>query len=195
MGILSVILASQLAISSASVQTEISKNAEISKGTPKDTIVDTVYIDIPKAAPKRESIPWNRDFDPSRLVRHPTFDSALTVGYSYSASFIGGSYGSFAQQSYMAHFAYEFSENLHLYANLGLWMPLYNNFKGTIAKEDLRQGKVEVVVPDILLEYKPSDNTRVRLMLVNENDAIKAYGPQWYYRDNCPPWRNSIFCN
>lgn len=157
----------------------------------KDTIVDTVYI------VQDDGIPWNRDrFDPDRLVRHETFDPALKVAYSYSVSFMGGTFGSFAQQSYMAHLAYEFSPELHLYANVGLWMPLYSNFRfGTpIAKEDVRQGNVDVVIPDVALEYKPNENMTFRLMFVNENDAFKAYGPRSLYYGSCSPWRNSIFC-
>ena len=158
--------------------------------TPKDTIVDTVYV-IPD-----DGIPWNREhFDPERLVRHETFDPALKVAYTYSVSFVGGSFGSFAQQSYMAHLAYEFSPELHLYANMGLWMPLYSNFRfGTpIAKEDVRQGNVDVVIPDVTLEYKPSSNTTLRLMFINENDAFKAYGPHRYLYGGCP-WRASYYC-
>ena len=83
-------------------------------------IVDTIYVI------QESGIPWNREhFDPERLIRHDTFDPALKVAYTYSVSFIGGSFGSFAQQSFMAHFAYEFTPDLHLYANVGLWMPLY----------------------------------------------------------------------
>ena len=114
-------------------------NAATTVAVPKDTIVDTVYI-VPD-----DGIPWNREhFDPERLVRHETFDPALKVAYTYSVSFMGGTFGTFAQQSYMAHLAYEFSPELHLYANVGLWMPLYSNFRfGTpIAKEDVRQGNV-----------------------------------------------------
>jgi len=157
----------------------------------KDTIVDTVYV------VQDDGIPWNREnFDPERLVRHETFDPALKVAYTYSVSFMGGTFGSFAQQSYMAHLAYEFSPELHLYANVGLWMPLYSNFRfGTpIAKEDVRQGNVDVVLPDIGLVYKPNDNMTFRLMFVNENDAFKAYGPSRYHYGSCSPWRNSIFC-
>lgn len=190
MGILSALLTSQLALSAPNTPV-----AEV----PKDTIVDTVYIQElpPQKRPKyRDGIPWNREnFDPEILVRHPTFDQALSVGYTYSVSFFGGTYGSFAQQSYMAHLAYEFTPELHLYADLGLWMPLYSNFRfGTpIAKEDLRQGNVDFIVPDITLEYKPTDNVNFRLMLVNERDAMKAYGPRGYYGGYYRPWRNSIF--
>ena len=156
----------------------------------KDTIVDTVYI-VPD-----DGIPWNREhFDPERLKRHQTFDPALSVAYTYSVSFMGGTFGSFAQQSYMAHLAYEFTPELHLYANVGLWMPLYSNFRfGTpIAREDVRQGNVDVVIPDISLEYRPNDNMTFRLMFVNENDAFKAYGPSRYYTDGCP-WRTAYYC-
>ena len=67
----------------------------------QDTIVDTIYVI------QDDGIPWNREhFDPERLIRHDTFDPALKVAYTYSVSFIGGSFGSFAQQSFMAHFAY-----------------------------------------------------------------------------------------
>ena len=151
----------------------------------EDTIV--VIVD--------EGIPWNREhFDPERLVRKETFDPALKVAYTYSVSFTGGTFGSFAQQSYMAHLAYEFTPNLHLYADLGLWMPLYSNFRFNtpIAKEDVRQGNVDVVIPDITLEYKPTENTSFRLMIVNERDAFKAYGPYRYYGGYYRPWRNSI---
>ncbi|MCQ2101932.1 MAG: hypothetical protein MJY98_01730 [Fibrobacter sp.] len=163
---------------------------------PKDTIVDTVYIEE-QSVPKKDGIPWNRDrFDPEVLVRHSTFDPALSIGYTYSVSFIGGTFGSMAQQSYMAHLAYEFSPEWHLYADLGLWMPLYSHMRfGTpIAKEDLRQGNVDFILPDVMLEYKPNDNVNVKLMIVNENDAIKAYGPRRYYGGYCNPWRNSILC-
>ena len=145
--------------------------------SPKDTVVDTVYI-VPD-----DGIPWNREhFDPERLVRHETFDPALKVAYTYSVS-------------YMAHLAYEFTPELHLYANVGLWMPLYSNFRfGTpIAKEDVRQGNVDVVLPDIALEYKPNDNMSFRLMFVNERDAFKAYGPHRYLYGGCP-WRTPYYC-
>ena len=156
----------------------------------QDTIVDTVYVI------HSSGIPWNREhFDPERLVRHDTFDPALKVAYTYSVSFIGGSLGSFAQQSFMAHFAYEFTPNLHLYANVGLWMPLYSNIRfGTpIAREDVKQGNVGVLIPDIALEYKPNDNMTIRDMYVNERDALRAYGPHRYFYDDCP-WRNPFYC-
>jgi len=166
------------------------KDSTLAKKAPKDTIVDTIYV-VPD-----DGIPWNREhFDPERLVRHETFDPALKVAYTYSVSFMGGTFGSFAQQSYMAHLAYEFTPELHLYANVGLWMPLYSNFRfGTpIAKEDVRQGNVDVVLPDIALEYKPNDNMSFRLMFVNERDAFKAYGPHRYLYGECP-WRNPYYC-
>lgn len=156
----------------------------------RDTIHDTVYVEV------QDGVPWNREsFPPSRLVRKgPSFDEALKVGYTYSVSFVGGSFGTFAHQSYMAHVDYEFTPNLHLYADLGLWMPLYANFRSDVpvAREDVRQGRVGFVLPDIALEYKPSENTYMRLMFVNERDALKAYGPSPYYY--CSPYRNSIFC-
>ena len=154
----------------------------------RDSIVDTVYV-IPD-----DGIPWNREhFNPERLVRHETFDPALKVAYTYSVSFIGGSFGSFAQQSYLAHLAYEFTPDLHLYADLGLWMPLYANFRAgaPIAKEDVRQGKVEFVLPGVALEYRPTPNTYVMLGISNPQDARKAYGPLLY--PSCH-WRNSKFC-
>ena len=166
------------------------KDSTLAKKAPKDTIVDTIYV-VPD-----DGIPWNREhFDPERLVRHETFDPALKVAYTYSVSFMGGTFGSFAQQSYMAHLAYEFTPELHLYANVGLWMPLYSNFRfGTpIAKEDVRQGNVDVVLPDIALEYKPNDNMSFRMMFVNERDAFKAYGPHRYLYGGCP-WRNPYYC-
>lgn len=157
----------------------------------RDTVVDTVYI-IPD-----DGIPWNREhFNPERLVRHETFDPALKVAYTYSVSFIGGPFGSFAQQSYLAHLAYEFTPDLHLYADLGLWMPLYANFRaGTpIAKEDVRQGNVDFVLPAIALEYKPTENTYLRLSIVNEGDARKAYGPFRYYHSRCHIWSDNPYC-
>ena len=86
-----------------------------------DTIYDTVYV------PLESGIPWNHEVFPrERLLRHPSFDPALTVAYTYSASFVGGSFGTFAQQSYLAHWNYEFSPDLHLFGSIGLWMPLYS---------------------------------------------------------------------
>ncbi len=162
---------------------------EASTEAVQDTIRDTVYVAV------QDGTPWNREnFPPSRLVRKgPSFDDALKVGYTYSLSFLGGSFGTFAHQSYMAHVDYEFTPNLHLYADLGLWMPLYANFRSDVpvAKEDVRQGRVGFVLPDVALEYKPSENTYLRLMFVNERDAVKAYGPSALY---CNPYRYSIFC-
>ncbi len=162
--------------------------------TPKDSAMalpeqakeDTVYVVVD------EGIPWNREhFDPERLIRKETADPALSVAYTYSVNFTGGSFGTFAHQSLMAHLAYEFTPNLHLYANMGIWMPLYSHYKfGTpIAKEDVRQGNVQVVIPDVTLEYRPTDNTSLRLMIVNERDACKAYGHRRYYSGYCSPWR------
>ena len=122
----------------------------------------------------------------------PANDSAI-VAFSYSVNFIGGTYGTFAQHSYLAHLAYEFMPNLHLYADLGLWMPLYArpSADAPIPKEDVRMGKVDLVIPAVALEYKPTDNSAIRLLLVNESDAFKAYGP--FLHSSCY-WRNSIFC-
>ena len=138
----------------------------------QDTIVDTIYVI------QESGIPWNREnFDPERLVRHDTFDPALKVAYTYSVSFIGGSFGSFAQQSFMAHFAYEFTPNLHLYANVGLWMPLYSSihFGNRIAREDV------------------NDKVSLKVMYINERDAFRAYGPHRYFYDGCP-WSNPRYC-
>lgn len=156
----------------------------------QESEIDTIYVI------HDSGIPWNRErFDPERLIRHDTFDPALKVAYTYSVSFIGGSLGSFAQQSFMAHFAYEFTPNLHLYANVGLWMPLYSNLRfGTpIAREDVKQGNVGILIPDIALEYKPNDKVTFRVMYVNERDAFRAYGPHRYFYDDCP-WRNPFYC-
>ena len=154
-----------------------------------DSIIDTVLL-IPD-----DGIPWNRSYFPrERLLRRTSIDPALSVAYTYSASFTSGPFGSFAQQSYLAHLAYEFTPDLHLYADLGLWMPLYANFRSgaPIAKEDVRQGKVEFVLPSVALEYKPTENSYIQLMFVNENDARKAYGPLRYYY-GCP-WRTGYYC-
>lgn len=157
-----------------------------------DTVYDTVYVSM------GSGIPWNNEyFDPNRLLRHESFDPALSVAYTYSVSFMGGSFGTFAQQSYLAHLAYEFSPELHLYADLGLWMPLYSNprFGGKIAKEDVRQGNVQFVLPDVELEYKPTSNTTLHLMFINESDAIKAYGPWRPYRyGRCRVWTDPYYC-
>ena len=157
-----------------------------------DTIYDTVYVSM------GSGIPWNNEyFDPNRLLRRQPIDPALSVAYTYSVSFMGGSFGTFAQQSYLAHLAYEFTPELHLYANLGLWMPLYANFRtGTpIEKEDVRQGNVQFVLPDVELEYRPTNNTTFHLMFVNENDAFKAYGPWRPYRySRCRVWTDPYYC-
>ena len=168
------------------VRDSIPQNAKI------DTVYDTVYVSM------GSGIPWNNEyFDPNRLLRHETFDPALSVAYTYSVSFMGGSFGNFAQQSYLAHLTYEFSPELHLYADLGLWMPLYSNMRfGTpIAKEDVRQGNVQFVLPDVELEYKPTSNTTLRLMFINESDAVKAYGPWRPYRyGRCRVWTDPYYC-
>ena len=155
----------------------------------RDSTIDTIYV-IPD-----DGVPWNNEhFDPTRLIRHETVDPALMVAYTYSVSFMGGTFGSFAQQSFLAHLAYEFTPNLHLYADLGLWMPLYANFHAgiPIAKEDVRQGRVEFILPAIALEYKPTENSYIRFSIMNENDARKAYGPLRYYY-GCP-WRTGYYC-
>ena len=134
-----------------------------------------------------DGIPWNRErFDTDRMVRHQTFDPALKVAYSYSLNLVAGSFGSFANQSFMGHFAYEFTPDLHLYANVGLWMPLYANISdgSRIAREDLRQGNVSVLIPDISLEYRPSENVVLKVAYVNERDALKAYGPRSFFHDH-----------
>ncbi|MCF0223516.1 MAG: hypothetical protein HUK20_04540 [Fibrobacter sp.] len=153
---------------------------------------DTVYVEI------QDGIPWNREnFPRERLIRrYPSFDEALKVGYTYTLSFVGGSFGTFAHQSYMAHLAYEFTPNLHLYADLGIWMPLYVNWheNAPMAREDIRTGQVGFLLPDIALEYRPSETSYLRLQFVNERDARKAYGPLNYRELYCNPYRNSIFC-
>ncbi|MCQ2062285.1 MAG: hypothetical protein MJY99_03000 [Fibrobacter sp.] len=157
-----------------------------------DTIYDTVYVSTDRG------IPYDRTrFNPDRLLRHNTFDPALSVAYTYSVSFISGPLGSLSQTSYLAHLNYEFTPNLHLFADMGLWMPLYSTIHtpGRFEREDLRQGNVQFVLPDIGLEYKPSENTYMRVLFVNENDAIKSYGP---WRDPFYPhhsYRNSRFGN
>ncbi len=139
-----------------------------------DTIVDTVYVVV------NDGVPWNREhFDPDRLLRHESFDPALTVGYTYSVSFISGPLGSLSQTSYLAHLTYEFFPELHLYADLGLWMPLYStlHYPNGFSREDVRQGRIQPIIPGMELEYKPTENTSFRFRIENESDAIKAYGP------------------
>ena len=175
----------------ANIESAATASQIVSEATaPANTADDNVYVI------QDNGIPWNRErFDSDRLVRHDTFDPALKVAYSYSLNFVAGSFGSFANQSFMAHFAYEFTPNLHLYANVGLGMPLFANINNgsRIAREDLRQGNVSVLIPDISLEYKPSENTYVRLSYVNERDAFKAYGPRHFFHNECPS-RSSILC-
>lgn len=170
----------------------VEKNSEDQPSGKESVREDTVYVVV------NDGIPWNRErFEPARLIRRgPTFDEALKVGYTYTLSFSSGSFGTFAHQSYMAHIAYEFTPNLHLYADLGLWMPLYVNFRSDIpiAREDVRQGRVGFVLPDIALEYRPTESTYFRLQFTNERDALRAYGPLYYPSLYCNPYRNSIFC-
>lgn len=169
----------------------LAASALCAEPTPNDSLSDGDSVVV---APAFDGIPWNHTVFPrERLLRRTSIDPALRTAFSYSVNFVGGPFGTFAQQSYLAHLAYEFYPNLHLYADVGLWMPLYANLRAgaPIPKEDLRQGKVEFVLPAIALEYKPTDNSYIRLMFVNENDAIKAYGPFPY--SSCY-WRNSIFC-
>ena len=150
-----------------------------------DTIYDTVYVATD------DGIPWNHEnFPRERLLRHPTFDPALTVAYTYSASIIGGSFGTFAQQSYLAHWNYEFSPDLHLFGAVGLWMPLYSNLNYNIAKEDVQQGTVRPVIPNVGLEYRINNNAYLRIGVTKEDDALRAYGPMHRYYG---PWRNSNF--
>jgi len=147
-----------------------------------DTVVDTVYVIMD------DGIPWNREhFDPERLLRREPIDPALSVAYTCSLSFFSSPWLKVSQQSYLAHLAYEFTPDLHLYASLGLWMPLYVHWDGpkSIAKEDVRQGNVQFILPDVELEYRPTENTSLHLMFINESDAFKAYGP---WRDPLRPY-------
>lgn len=156
-----------------------------------DTIYDTVYVNM------GSGIPWNNEyFDPNRLLRRKTFDPALSVAYTYSLSFFSSPWGSFSQQSYLAHLAYEFTPELHMHADLGLWMPLHTHWNGpkSIAREDVQQGNVQFVMPGVELEYKPTNNTSFRLMLINENDAAKAYGPWRYHYGRCRTWSDPYYC-
>ena len=147
------------------------------------SVTALAFADIP-ANIETTGIPWNREFDSNKMVRHDTFDPALKVAYTYSLNFVGGSFGSFATQSLMANFAYEFTPNLHLYADIGLGMPIFSNINGAnIAREDLRQGNVSLLIPNVALEYKPSENTYIRLSYVNERDALKAYGPHSFFHE------------
>lgn len=150
-----------------------------------DTIYDTVYV------PLESGIPWNHEVFPrERLLRHPSFDPALTVAYTYSASFVGGSFGTFAQQSYLAHWNYEFSPDLHLFGSIGLWMPLYSNLNYDIPREDVQQGTVRPIIPNVGLEYRINNNAYLRIGVTKEDDVLKAYGPMYRYYG---PWRNSNF--
>lgn len=148
---------------------------------------DTVYVQLD------DGIPWDRShFNPERLLRHDSFDPSLSVAYTYSLSFISTPRGSLGQTSYLAHLAYEFSPNFHMYADVGLWMPLFSTFSHhhRFEREDIRQGKVDFVLPAIAFVYQPTEKFRISLSIVNEDDARKAYGP-FYYRHSY--WRNSIF--
>ena len=109
-------------------------------------------------------------------------------------SFLSTPFGSITQNSFLAHVAYEFTPDLHLYADLGVWMPLRSTFTGgPFSKEDARQGRPQFVLPALALEYKPTENTYLRLLLVNEKDALRAYGPHRLYGP-CSPWHESFWC-
>lgn len=139
-----------------------------------------------------DGTPWNRDyFNPRRLLRKNHLDPDFSINYSYNVSFFSTPHGTFGQNSFLAHVAYDFTDNLSLYADFGLWVPLYNSFKfGPIAKEDARRGGAAFILPDVELEYRPTENTYIRLMYVNERDYRRAYGPMGYYYRH---WRNSNF--
>ena len=179
----------QLALSSSSKIEESSQSQEQSNA-PIDTVYDTVYVAVDNG------IPWNHEtFDRNRLLRNDPIDPALNVAYTYSVSFMSGPFGSISQTSYLAHLAYEITPDLHLYADLGLWMPLYSSLHTPwgLEREDIRQGRVQFILPDVELEYKPTENSSVRVMFVNESDMWKAYGP---WRDPYYPYgarRNSTF--
>lgn len=147
---------------------------------------DTVYVEL------NDGIPWDKShFNPERLLRHDSFDPALSVAYTYSLSFISTPRGSLGQTSYLAHLAYEFSPSFHMYADVGLWMPLFSTFSNSrFAREDIKQGNVDFVLPAIAFVYQPSEKFRISLSIVNEDDARKAYGP-FYYRHSY--WRNTNF--
>ena len=75
-----------------------------------------------------------------------------------------------------------------------MWNGTASTFKdGPFNKEDMRQGQPQFVLPALALEYKPSENTYLRLVLLNEKDAFRAYGPYRLYGP-CSPWRESIWC-
>lgn len=156
-------------------------------------LVDTVSIPTKDSVSvkKADGTPWNREnFPRERLLRHQTFDPALTVAFEYSANFASGWFGTIAQQSYLALWNYEFSPDLHMFGAIGLWMPLYANLNSPVAREDVKQGTVQPIIPNIGLEYKFNNNSYVRIGISKEDDALKAYGPiQRYYG----PWRNSNF--
>ena len=157
--------------------------------SPAVTIIDTIYDTVYVATD--DGIPWNHEnFPRERLLRHPTFDPALTVAYTYSASIVGGSFGTFAQQSYLAHWNYEFSPDLHLFGAVGLWMPLYSNLNYNIPREDVQQGTVRPIIPNVGLEYRFNNNAYLRIGVTKEDDALRAYGPMHRYYG---PWRNSNF--
>lgn len=158
------------------------------------SVTALAFANVP-ANTESTGIPWNREFDSNQMMRHQTFDPALKVAYTYSLNFAAGSFGSMANQSLMGHFAYEFAPNLHLYANVGLWMPIYANISNgsKIAREDLRQGNFNLLVPDVALEYKPSENVMLRVSYVNERDALKAYGPRNFFHNDCSG-RASLSC-
>ncbi len=175
----------------AETPADIDSTVKVAQNVPVDTVYDTVFVNT------GSGIPWNNEyFDPSRLLRHDTFDPALSVAYTYSVSFFSSPWGSFSQQSYLAHLAYQFTPELHLYADLGLWMPLYVNWNEpkSIAREDIQQGNVQFVMPGVELEYKPTNNTTFRLMIINENDAVKAYGPWRYRYGRCHTWSDPYYC-
>ncbi|MBR6379734.1 MAG: hypothetical protein IKS02_07225 [Fibrobacter sp.] len=184
------ILAFSVAVLAESPAT-VDSSVAVPQNVPADTIYDTVFVDM------GSGIPWNNEyFDPNRLLRHETFDPALSVAYTYSVSFFSSPWGSFSQQSYLAHLAYQFTPELRLYADMGLWMPLYAHWNGpkSIAREDVQQGNVQFVLPGVELEYKPTNNTTFRLMLINENDALKAYGPWRHHYGRCSSWSDSYYC-
>lgn len=152
-----------------------------------------LFFTISMAQEESSGIPWNRDyFDTGILLRQTSIDPALFSAYSYTVSFASGPFGSFAQSTYMAHLAYEFSPDVHLFANLGLWMPLYTSIKtgAPVAKEDARQGNMDFILPDITLEYKINQNATLHLSVINEEDYMKAYVP--HFRTIIPR-RNSNF--
>jgi hypothetical protein len=127
------------------------------------------------------SIPWRDNGFDANMLR-PNFNlfdpKKFSMQQSYTTSYMSSSYGSLSTGVYLNTLSYQLTPNLSLLADIGMFNMFHSSLNPSwVSPTTGNTNQPAFIMPQMMLEYKPTDNFTMGLSVINVPDYYKAYGP------------------